>query len=484
MRSPSPAVHPDLILGICCLSLLVVSMDVTIVNVALPAIQHDLHANLSHLQWVMDAYTLIVASLLMLAGSTADRIGRRRVFQTGMAVFTVGSFLCSLAPSIGCLIFFRALQGLGASMLNPVALSIIVNTFPETKARARAIGVWGAVAGASLALGPLLGGALTESIGWRSIFWVNLPIGIFAMVMTARFVPESRAPRARPVDLVGQALVFAALASLVYAVIEGPRAGWASLLIEGLLGLSLVSTAALIFYERRRIDPLLDLRFFGSVPFSSATVIAVCSFAAFACFLFLNALFLQQVRGLSALATGLCTLPMAAMTIVCPPISGRLVNAYGTRPSLLLAGACILVSGGIMTSLAPGTPLPLLIFCYFIFGVGFGLVNIPISHTAVSGMPRAQAGVAAAVASTSRQIGASLGIALAGTIVHAGRARGIDFTPATHAVWWLIAGCGAVVMGLGWACNTAWARATAQNVAHLLEEPAELRSRAPRPAGV
>ena len=235
--------HPNLILAICCMSLLVVGMDVTIVNVALPAIERDLRATVSGLQWILDAYTLVVASLLMLAGSVSDRVGRRRVFQVGLLVFTAGSLLCSLAHTIGQLIGFRALQGLGASMLNPVALSIIANAFPESRARARAVGVWGAVAGASLALGPLIGGALTQSVGWRSIFWINLPICLVAVALTARFVPESKAPRARAFDPVGQLLVFVALASLTYAVIEGPRSGWTSSLI---LGLFATSCAALV----------------------------------------------------------------------------------------------------------------------------------------------------------------------------------------------------------------------------------------------
>ena len=336
--------HPNLILAICCMSLLVVGMDVTIVNVALPAIQHDLRATVSGLQWILDAYTLVVASLLMLAGSVSDRVGRRRVFQVGLLVFTAGSLLCSLAHSIGQLIGFRALQGLGASMLNPVALSIIANAFPEPRARARAVGVWGAVAGASLALGPLIGGALTQSVGWRSIFWINLPICLAAVALTARFVPESKAPHARAFDPVGQLLVFVSLASLTYAVIEGPRSGWTSSLILGLFATSGAALVLFLFYEPRRKHPLLDLRFFRSVPFSSATLLAVCAFASFAGFLFLNALYLQQVRGLSAFDSGLCTLPLAIAMMVCAPLSGRLVGRHGTRPSLLAAGAGFLLS--------------------------------------------------------------------------------------------------------------------------------------------
>ena len=465
--------HPNLILGICCLSLLLVGMDVTIVNVALPSIQHDLRATLSGLQWVIDAYTLVIASLLMLAGSMADRFGRRRVFQIGLTLFTLGSLLCSLAPSIQGLIAFRAIQGLGATMLNPVAMAIITETFQESKARARAIGFWGATAGVSLALGPLLGGALTQSLGWRAIFWINLPIGVTAMVLAARFVPESKAARARPVDPVGQTLIIVALACLTYAVIEGPRSGWASGLIVGLFTVSALALALLLIYEPRRADPLIDLRFFGSVPFCSATVVAVCAFATFAGFLFLNALYLQQVRGLSAFHAGLCTLPLAAMTILCSPFSGRLVGKYGTRPSLLTAGAGMFVSTLLLTSLTNETPIPLLLLTYVIFGLGFGMVNPPITQTAVSGMPKAQAGVAAAIASTSRQVGASLGVAIGGTVAGVSRAGGGNFALATHPVWWMMTGCGGTILLLGWASNTPWAEASTRRVAHLLTTPPE-----------
>ena len=199
--NPGPDLTPGrrrLILAICCMSLLLVSIDVTIVNVALPSIQHDLHASVSGLQWIIDAYTLVLASLLLLSGSTADRFGRRRTFQVGLALFTLGSLLCSVAPSLGWLVAFRAVQAVGGSMLNPVAMSIITNVFTEPGERARAIGVWGAVVGVSLGLGPVLGGVLVDSIGWRSIFWVNIPVGVAALVLTALFVPESRAGAVAP----------------------------------------------------------------------------------------------------------------------------------------------------------------------------------------------------------------------------------------------------------------------------------------------
>ncbi len=211
-----------LVLAICCMSLFIVGLDVTIVNVALPSIGRDLHAGVSGLQWVIDAYTLVLASLLMLSGSTADRVGRRRTFQTGLALFSLGSLLCSLAPGLGWLVGFRMLQAIGGSMLNPVAMSIITNTFIKPKERARAIGVWGGVIGLSMALGPVTGGLLVDTVGWRSIFWVNVPVGIAAIVLTALFVPESKAPSARRIDPVGQFLVIVMLATLVYGLIEGP----------------------------------------------------------------------------------------------------------------------------------------------------------------------------------------------------------------------------------------------------------------------
>ena len=462
--------HPNLILGICCMSLLVVGMDVTIVNVALPAIQHDLHATLSGLQWILDAYTLVVASLLMLSGSMSDRFGRRRVFQIGLVLFTTASLLCSMAHSIDQLIAFRALQGLGASMLNPVALSIIANAFPEPKARAHAIGVWGAVAGVSLAIGPLIGGALTQAVGWRSIFWINLPIGLAAVALAAVFVPESKAPRARAFDPVGQLLVFVSLASLTSAVIEGPHTGWTSWRILGLFAATGVALTIFFLYEPRRKDPLVDLRFFRSIPFSSATLLALCAFASFAGFLFLNALYLEQARGFSPFHNGLCTLPLAIMMMVCAPLSGRLVGRHGTRPSLLAAGAGFLLSTLMLTRLSIGTPVALLLLAYALFGLGLGMVNPAITNNAVAGMPLSQAGVAAAIASTGRQVGAALGVAVAGTVVAGSRARGSDFTRATHPIWWIMNGCGALVLLLGWVSSTTWAQTTTGRVAHLFEE--------------
>jgi EmrB/QacA subfamily drug resistance transporter len=456
------------------MSLLIVAMDNTIVNVALPSIHRDLHAPLSGLQWTIDAYVIVIASLLLLSGSTADRLGRRRIFQLGLLVFGGSSLLCSLAPSLGWLIAARSLQGVGGSMLNPVAMSIITNVFTDPRERARAIGAWGAVVGISLALGPIVGGALTESVGWRSIFWINVPIALAAVILTALFVPESRAPRPRRIDPVGQVLVILTLASLTYAIIEGPAAGWSSAQSIGTFALAAISFIGLVVYEPRRVDPLIQVRFFRSVPFSGATVIAVSAFAAFSGFLFINTLYLQEVRGYSALQAGLCTLPMALAALACSPLSGRAVGGRGPRLPLFVAGVCMVSSALVLTTLTASTSLVELLCIYAVFGIGFGSVNAPITFAAVSGMPNNQAGVAAAVASTSRQVGQALGVAITGSIlgVAVGNHVAGDLTAASHSAWWLIAAWGAVVLGLGAATTGQWARRTAARCNELLEEEA------------
>ncbi|MEU0722714.1 MFS transporter [Streptomyces sp. NPDC006140] len=464
-----------LVLAICCMSLLIVSLDNTVLNVALPSMQQDLHASTSGLQWTIDAYTLVLASLLMLAGSTADRIGRKRVFMAGLVVFTLGSVLCSLAPNLQALVAFRMVQAVGGSMLNPVAMSIITNTFTDPRERARAIGAWGAVVGISMAAGPLVGGLLVESVGWRSIFWINLPVGLAALLLTLRFVPESRAPRARRPDPVGQVLVIALFGSLTYAIIEAPSTAFASL--APLVILALAALAALLRYEPRRAEPLIDLRFFRSAPFSGATVIAVSAFAALGGFLFLSTLYLQNVRGLTALEAGLWMLPMAVPTFLCAPLSGRLVGSRGPRLSLLIAGLAMTASGVLFAAFEAETSNVTLFLGYVLFGVGFGFVNAPITNTAVSGMPRAQAGVAAAVASTSRQLGQTLGVAVVGAVLASGVGASSyreAFVSAARPGWWILAACGFAVLALGAVTSGRWARGTAERAATALES-AEVR---------
>ncbi len=456
-----------LVLVICSTGLLMVGLDATIVNIALPAIHRSLGSSLAGLQWTVDAYTLVLASLLMLAGSTADRVGRKRVFQVGLLVFALGSLLCAAAPTQGVLIAARVLQAIGGSMLSPVAMSIIRNVFVDPAERARAIGVYAAMFGLSIALGPVLGGALVGAVGWRAVFLVNVPVGALAFLATRRFVPESRAERPRRVDLVGQLLVIVGLASLTYGTIEGPDHGWASPEIVAALAVAALAIATLIPYELRRREPLLEVRWFRSAPFSGASAIAVCAFAALGAFLFLNTLYLQDVRGLSPFRAGLCMLPMAAMVLIFAPLSGRLVGSRGPRPPLLAAGVGLTASAAMLTQLRADSAIAYVLVAYAVFGVGFGLVNPPITNTAVSGMPASQAGVAAAVASTSRQVGLTMGVALAGAIAGGSAALdgGIAFTTAAGPAWWMILAEVAAVLVLAFVSTTRWAEATARRTA-------------------
>jgi EmrB/QacA subfamily drug resistance transporter len=458
------------ILAICCLSLFIVGLDITVVNVALPSIGGELHASISGLQWTVSAFTVVMASLLMLSGSTADRFGRKRTFIVGFSVFTAASLSCSLAPSVEVLVAARVLQAVGGSMMNPVAMSIITNTFTDPRERAQAVGVWGAVFGISMALGPIVGGTLVSSLGWRSIFLINLPVGLAAIVLTLRFIPESRAPRPRRFDPIGQVLVIVLLSALTYGIIEAPGRGWSSAGILAAFSASMMALLALLLYEPRREDPLVDLRFFRSIPFTSSIVISVAAFAAFGGFLFLNTLYLQEVRGLSPVEAGLATVPMAVMTMVASPLSGRLVGRRGPRLPLVIAGVSFVTACAMLIGIDPATPLAWLFAAYVIFGLGFGFVNAPITNAAVSGMPRSQAGVASAIATTSRQFGQTLGVAVVGAIVtsRVGESVQGDLSSASSPGWWTLTACGGVVLLLGFMATTSRASESARRTAAAL----------------
>ena len=460
MTSPR-TVSPGAVLAICCCSLFLVGIDVTIVNIALPTIRRDLHSSLSGLQWVIDSYSLVLAAMLIFSGSLGDRWGRRRVFMTGLLAFSAASLACGLAPSLGWLVAFRIVQALGGSMMNPVAMSIIVNTFREPAARARAIGVWAAVVGLSMALGPLVGGALVDAAGWRWIFWVNVPVGVAAAALTWRWIPESRADRPRRFDPLGQLLVAIALVCLTYAIIHAPHVGWAAPSTLTLLVAAAAATAGLLAVEPRRREPLVELRFFRSTPFSTATVCAVAAFVAMGTFLFVNTLYLQDELGLSPLAAGVRTLPMAVLAAICAPLSGRIVAAAGARLPLAVAGLATAAGAALLVPIDRGTSFSYLFLAYALIGAGFGLVNAPITNAATSGMPREQAGVAAAIASTSRQVGMSLGVAVSGSVI-AGTTGGLP--SALPAVWWLVAGCGVSISILGVLGTTSRAQASAAAV--------------------
>ena len=470
-----------LVLVICSSSLFIVGLDSTIVNVALPSIGRGLHASVAGLQWTIDGYALVLASFLMLSGATADRVGRRRVFLIGLATFTAGSALCSLAPGLGWLIAFRMLQAIGGSMLNPVAMSIITNTFTDKAERARAIGVWGGAYGLSMSLGPVVGGVLVDSIGWRGTFWVNIPVGLVAMALTARFVPESRAPRPRRPDPVGQALIIVMLGSLTYAIIEGPALGWHAPVIMALFAAAAVALAVFVAYEARRAQPVLDPRFFRSAPFAGSVLTAISATAAVGGFLFLTTLYLQDVRDMSALRAGLHMLPMATMMALGAVVSSRILARRGARLPMLAAGVGLAVGGVLLSRLTATSALGPMVIAFIVFGIGGGVVNAPITYTAVSGMPVAQAGVASGIASTSRQIGQCLGIAVTGSILAAnlqGSPLRTGFVPASHAAWLLLAACGVVVFVLGLVTTSQWALGTAARTAATFEG-AEPRTSSP-----
>jgi EmrB/QacA subfamily drug resistance transporter len=456
----------------CCLSLLIVSMDATIVNVAVPNIRADLHATASQLQWVIDIYTLVLASLLLLSGAAADRFGRRRTFQIGLTVFALGSLLCSLAPNIETLILARMLQAIGGSMLNPVAMSIITQVFTGRVERARAIGVWGGVVGISMALGPIVGGLLIEVVNWRAVFWINLPICALAIVLTAIFVPESRSVTMRDVDPVGQGLGMAFLFGLVYVLIEGPVRGWADARIIAVAVVAALAFVGFLRYESRRRDPFIDLRFFRSVPFASATMIAVCAFASWGAFLFMISLYLQVERGFSAMHTGLVYLPIAIGALIFSPLSGRLVGRFGARPSLLVAGMLITAATLLLTRLTVTTAVWQLLVIFAVFGIGFSMVNAPITNAAVSGMPTDRAGAASAVASTSRQVGVSVGVALCGSVLGSALSTtGADFAVAARPLWLVCAGLGVAILVMGLFSTSQRALRSADRMAPLIAGP-------------
>ncbi|NYI41295.1 DHA2 family efflux MFS transporter permease subunit [Demequina lutea] len=465
--------HRFLILAICCMSLLIVTMDTMAVNVALPSIRAEFGSSVSALQWTVDAYTLVLACLLILSGSTADRIGRRTTFQLGLVVFTVGSLLCSFATTTEWLITFRAVQAIGGSMLNPVAMSIITHTFDDPAPRARAVGAWSAVSGISMAIGPIVGGLLTDTVGWRGIFWINVPIGVAAILLTALFVPESRSRHRRRVDLVGQGLIMAMLGCLIAGLIEGPHLGWGNPVTIALFTTSATAIAAFIPYELRRPEPLIDVRFFRSISFSAALATAIAGFAAYSGFIFLMTLYLQEVRHFTPFEAGLKLLPMAIGQLICSNISGHLVGARGTRTPLLISASAVLVATLVLALwLAPSSSDLLLLTVFLLYGIGQGFLNAPVTTMSVSGMPRSQSGSAAATTSTARQVGTSLGVALAGALTGLGAstAVGTAYVGAARSYWWLVVGLALLIGALAWLSTSGPAHRSRAGISHLFPD--------------
>ena len=442
-----------IVLGISCLSLFMIGLDDTTVSIALPTIAKNLNASVSGLQWIADGYTMVLATLLIFGGATGDRFGRRKVFRVGLAAFTVGSALCSLAPSLGWLIAFRVLQAVGGSMLNPVAVSIISHAYTNRVQRTRAISLWVGMFGLGMALGPVVGGVLVGTVGWRSIFWINVPVGLCAILLTTLFVPESRGPVSRRPDWTAQALVIAVLAVNVYAIIEGAYTDWRATTIRALFVVGAALTVVLVGWELHRKDPLIDPRYFRSPSFTLAVAIAVCAFADLGAFLFLTSIYLQVVRGFPVIAAGLHMLPTAVAMGVCPSLAAWVTAKTGSaRLTLVFGGLMLMLSTFLMSRLTGASANTQLLGAFGLFGIGVGMINSQITVAAVNGMPTSQAGLASGIASASRHVGQALGVAVAGSLLTE-KAHGMvraEFTLASRSLWHLLfwTSCVAVIGGL------------------------------------
>jgi EmrB/QacA subfamily drug resistance transporter len=399
-----------------CTGVFMLLLDVTIVNVALPDIQSAFGASLSGLQWVIDAYALTLAALLLTAGSIADLYGHRRVFATGIVVFTLGSLLCGLASGTTFLAISRALQGTGGAIMFATSLALLAQAFPPRE-RGVAFGVFGAITGVAVAVGPVLGGLITSGLSWRWIFFVNLPIGVFALAVTLLRVAESRAPGARRPDWAGFAAFSLALAGLVYGLIRSQPDGWGSAGVVGSLVAAGVLLVAFVIVERRTAHPMFDLGLLRVPTFSGGLIAAWAISASLFSMLTYLVLYLQNVLGYSALQTGLRFLPMTGTIFVCAAIAGRLTDRVPTRwligPGFAFVGAGLLL----MRGLAAGDDWTHLLPGFIVAGVGAGLVNVPLASTAVGVVEPARAGMASGINSTLRQVGIATGVAALGSIL-------------------------------------------------------------------
>jgi EmrB/QacA subfamily drug resistance transporter len=398
-----------------CLGTFMLLLDITIVNVALPDIQQALQSSFSDLQWVVDAYALTLAAFLLTAGSLADMYGRRRLYLIGLVVFTCASVLCGFAVSTLMLQLSRGLQGLGGAIMFAVSLALLADAF-RGKDRGVAFGVWGAVTGLAVAIGPLLGGLLTSGLSWRWIFFVNAPIGVVALVLTLIKVGESRAPRASRPDWLGFALFTVALSSLVYGLIESNQRSFTDGLVLGCFAAAAVLLVAFVLVEWRSAHPMFDLRLFLLPTFSGGSVAAFgLSASIFAMILYL-VLYLQDILGYSALATGVRLMVLSGGTLATSAVAGRLTSRVPVRlligPGLLLVGAGLLL----MRGLDAGSSWTHLIPGLIVAGLGIGMVNPPLASTAVGVVAPQRAGMASGINSTFRQVGIATGIALLGTL--------------------------------------------------------------------
>ncbi|MFI7011281.1 MFS transporter [Streptomyces sp. NPDC050145] len=419
--------HRAVLLTVTCLGQFMVLLDNTIVGAALPDMQHRLDTRLTGLQWIVDAYVLLVAMLLLSGGVFADRFGRKRVYLAGVVVFTAASLLCALAPTLGWLIAGRVLQGIGAAALSPASLSLLAAAHPVPQERMKAIGLWAGLSGIGLAAGPVAGGVLTEAFGWPAIFLVNLPIGAILLLMGLRTLQESRNPHAPAIDVPGTVLSVLGVGVLTYALIEGGARGWTSPLILSSFAAAAVLLAAFIAVEARRPHPMLPLRLFRQRLFTvSNTAMVVVGFALMGSSFFFSQFFVH-VQGSSILRAGLQTLPVSLAMVVVSPYAGRLAARYGFRVvvtvGMALAGLGLLALGTVHAD----TPYANVWWRLAIVGTGFALTLSPLTGAAVQAVSPQEGGLASGISSTTRQIGAVLGVALLGAVVRTRQSSGASF---------------------------------------------------------
>jgi DHA2 family methylenomycin A resistance protein-like MFS transporter len=426
-----------------CLGLFMPQLDTTVVNLALPGIQKSLHTNIDALQWIIDSYNLTFASLLLLGGTLSDLFGRRRIFLIGLTLFTSGSLLCGFATTFPLLLIGRVLQGVGAALELPGTLSILTITYPDPKERERAIGIWASMAGIALGIGPTAGAFLVDTLGWQSIFFMNIPIGFLALVITVAIVGESFHPEGRRVDLPGQALVAFSLMTLTYAVIEGQAWGWSSPLIIGGLILAALCLVGFIQVEQRTRAPMIPLDIFKQRTFSATlTIASMMTFGMYG-MLFLISLYLQSVRYDSALLAGLQLLPLSITFIIASPAAGRLMSRTG--PRLLMTIGMTLMGGGILlfATLTPETAYNFLVVVMALIGIGVGFTMGPVLAVAVGSVSHKRSGMASGLANVARMLGATLGVAALGSILasHLVSKHGsAPFIAGLHAAF-LVGGC-------------------------------------------
>jgi EmrB/QacA subfamily drug resistance transporter len=402
-------------LAVLCLSLLLVVVDGSIVNVALPTLSRALHASTTALQWITDAYTLAVAGLLLTLGSLGDRIGRHRLLAAGLATFGLGSALAGLSGSAGQLIAFRVLMGIGAAAIMPATLSILTSVFTSPAERAKAISIWSAVAGIGVAIGPSTGGWLLEHFAWGSIFMVNLPIVAVALAAGRFVIPPSASPRRQPLDPAGAVLSIAGLLAVVYAIIEAPQHGWLSASTLGIAGAGLVILAAWAVVELRSSHPMVDLHVFANARFSAASFSVTMIFFALFGWLFLFTQQMQFVLGYSALQAGVRTLPFALAMGVTSAVSAKLAARIGTKLAVA-AGLALMAAGfGLMASSTVHTGYLFLAPASMVLAIGMGLAMAPATESIMGSLPPAQAGVGSAVNDTTREIGGAVGVAVMGS---------------------------------------------------------------------